>query len=378
MAMLRASQKRAGAERTQPCSRRGISRLHNPALLGMLCPNQRPASKGSMSSRHAISRFSLIESDSQAHLASLAEEVATGLGVRPKTLPCRFLYDEIGSELFEQICDAPEYYLTRAERSILEERAAEIAKCFDGPLTLAELGSGSSSKTRLLIEACLHAHGRLRYVPVDISSEILEASALALLDDYQGLEVRAIATEYREGLQHVRQETERPKLIAWLGSSIGNLTRDEAAAFLRSVRGAMSAHDRVLLGVDLRKGKVELERAYDDAAGVTSRFSLNLLERLNRELDADFNTDAFRHVAEYQEDVGCVHIELQSLRPQQVHIGALNMDVEFATGEGIHTENSFKYSFEEIEKLAASAGLEVSRGWTDANERFSLSLLAPA
>jgi dimethylhistidine N-methyltransferase len=331
-----------------------------------------------MYSRQAISRFSLIESDSEAHLASLAEAVEVGLGGGRKTLPCRFLYDEIGSELFEQICDVPEYYLTRTEHSILEERAAEIANCFDRPLTLAELGSGSSTKTRLLIEACLHAHGRLRYVPVDISSEILEASSLALLDDYQALEVRAIATEYREGLRHVRAETERPKLIAWLGSSIGNLTRDEAAAFLRSVRGAMASCDRVLLGIDLRKDKDELERAYDDAAGLTSRFSLNLLHRLNRELEADFNVDAFRHTAIYHEAEGCVHIELQSLRAQRVHIAALGLDVEFEAGEGIHTENAFKYSYEEIEKLAATAGLATSRGWTDPDERFSLTLLAPA
>lgn len=331
-----------------------------------------------MSPRQAISRFSLIESDSQAHLASLAEEIEAGLGARPKTIPCRFLYDEVGSELFEQICDVPEYYLTRTEHSILAERAAEIADCFDGPLTLAELGSGSSTKTRLLIEACLHAHGSLRYVPVDISSEILEASSLALLDDYQSLEVRAIATEYREGLRHVRKETERPKLIAWLGSSIGNLTRDEAAAFLRSVRSAMSPHDRVLLGIDLRKATHELEAAYDDAVGVTSRFSLNLLHRLNRELDADFDVASFRHSAVYHADEGRVHIELVSERAQRVHIGALDMHFEFAAGEGIHTENSFKYSFEEIEKLSAAAGLQVSRGWTDADERFSLTLLGPA
>jgi dimethylhistidine N-methyltransferase len=331
-----------------------------------------------MASRHAISRFSLIESDSQAHLASLAEEVEAGLCAAPKSIPCRFLYDEEGSELFEQICEVPEYYLTRAESSILSARAREIAACFDGPLTLAELGSGSATKTRLLIEACLQAHGRLRYVPVDISSEILEASSLALLDDYQGLEVRAIATEYREGLRHVSKETERPKLIAWLGSSIGNLTRDEAGAFLRNVRNAMSGRDRVLLGIDLRKSPRELEAAYDDAAGVTSRFSLNLLRRLNRELGANFDLDEFRHSAVYHEDEGRVHIEIVSRRQQQVRIEALALDVTFAAGEGIHTENAFKYSFEEIEKLASAADLTLDRAWTDPDDRFSLSLLAPS
>ncbi|MBW2269688.1 MAG: L-histidine N(alpha)-methyltransferase [Deltaproteobacteria bacterium] len=331
-----------------------------------------------MSSQNAISRFSLIARDSKDHLASFAEAVEAGLQGRPKSIPCRFLYDEEGSQLFEQICEVPEYYLTRAERSILEKRATEIAACFDGPLTLAELGSGNAAKTRLLIEACLHAHGRLRYVPVDISPEILESSSLALLDDYPALEVRAIATEYRASLPHVRADTEYPKLIAWLGSSIGNLTRDEAAAFLHSVRGNMSREDRVLLGIDLRKSPRELEAAYDDAAGVTSRFSLNLLQRLNRELDANFDIGAFRHSAVYCEAEGRVHIEIVSRRAQRVRIDALDMEVEFAADEGIHTENAFKYSAEEIERLAAAADLELDRGWSDVHERFSLNLLAPA
>lgn len=329
-----------------------------------------------MPPRNATARLSIVEADTELHHASLAEAVAEGLARTPKTLPCRFLYDEEGSKLFEEICELPEYYLTRTERAILERYSAEIAARFDGPLTLAELGSGSSSKTRLLIEACLHAHGSLRYVPIDISSEILEDSALALIDDYQALEVRAIAAEYRQGLRHVREETTRPTLIAWLGSSIGNLTRAEATSFLRSVRDAMAPRDRLLVGIDLRKGEQEIEAAYDDAAGVTSRFSLNLLRRINRELDANFDLDGFRHVARYDEADGRVHIEIVSRRAQQVNIAALGQTVSFAAGEGIHTESAYKYSFAEIEALAAGADLRVAERFTDAQERFCLALLA--
>ena len=331
-----------------------------------------------MSSRSATARFSLVEADTDDHLASLADAVAEGLARTPKTLPCRFLYDEEGSKLFEEICDLPEYYLTRTERAILEQHAGEIAQCFDAPLILAELGSGSSSKTRLLIDACLRAHGSLRYVPIDISPEILETSALALIDDYQGLEVRAIAAEYQEGLRHVRGETARPKLIAWLGSSIGNLTREDAAGFLAGVRATMTARDRLLVGVDLRKDRDELEAAYDDAAGVTARFSLNLLRRINRELDADFALDRFRHTAIYDEQDGRVHIEIQSLARQDVSIAALDRVVSFDAGEGIHTESAYKYSYAEIEALARSAGLGLARRFTDPAERFCLAVLAPA
>jgi L-histidine N-alpha-methyltransferase len=322
-------------------------------------------------------RLTLIHPESGAHLASFAEEVESGLTAKPKTLPCRFLYDERGSQLFEEICELPEYYLTRVEHEILHQRAVEIAACFDGPITLCELGSGSSTKTRLLIEALLRAHGRLRYVPVDISRTILEASAGELLDRYDALEILAIASDYQEGLRHVGQHMERPKLVAWLGSSIGNLEREAAAEFLRGVRGVLAPADRMLVGIDLRKDRSVLEAAYDDDAGVTARFSLNLLERMNRELGADFDRAAFRHQAVYREREGCVEIRVVSRRQQRVAIGALDLEVDFEAGEGIHTENAYKYSFEEIDDLAHAAGFAVARRWLDSGCRFSLNLLAP-
>jgi L-histidine N-alpha-methyltransferase len=323
-------------------------------------------------------RLTVIHPESGVHLASFAEEVGNGLTAEPKTLPCRFLYDETGSHLFEEICDLPEYYLTRVEREILRERVGEIAGCFDGPITLCELGSGSSSKTRLLIEALLRAHGRLRYVPVDISRSILEESASELLDRYDALEVVAIASEYQDGLRHVRSHTERPKLVVWLGSSIGNLEREAAQEFLRGVRAVLAPADRMLVGIDLRKQADVLEAAYDDSAGVTARFSLNLLDRMNRELDADFDKDSFRHQAVYKEAEGRVEIRVVSREAQQVAIEALDLEVNFEAGEGIYTEDAYKYSQAEIDELARGSGFSVARRWLDAEDRFSLNLLAPA
>jgi dimethylhistidine N-methyltransferase len=323
----------------------------------------------------ATARFSLIETMAGRDVVSFGEEVASGLSGVPKRLPYRFLYDAAGSQLFEQICDLPEYYLTRAEREILEARADEVAGLFAGPITMAELGSGSSTKTRLLIEAFLRRHGRLRYVPVDISRSMLEASALELLESYGGLEVRAIASEYEAGLRHVSAETQRPKLIVWLGSTMGNLQHEEAIGFLKGVRQSMAPADRMLVGIDLRKDPDALEAAYDDAQGVTARFTLNLLERINRELGGHFDLRHFFHRAVYHEPAGRVAIDLVSTRAQRVAVDELELEFEFAEGEAVHVEDSFKYSAQEIGALTAAAGLGVDRSWQDAAARFSLSLL---
>jgi dimethylhistidine N-methyltransferase len=331
-----------------------------------------------MSARWPSPRYTLIETDRDEQHHGFADAVRAGLSAPPRSIPCRFLYDEAGSRLFEEICRVPEYYLTRVERGILASRAPDIAALFDGPIVLAELGSGNSAKTRLLIEALLHAHGGLRYVPVDVSRSALEESAQALLGSYDGLEVRAIASEYHVGLHHVRRENERPRLVVWLGSSIGNLTREEAAHFLGRVRASLAGRDRMLVGIDLRKDRRTLEAAYDDSAGVTARFSLNLLARINRELGGDFDLRAFRHVAVYHEDEGRVEIRLVSQKRQRVRVRDLDLDLDVAAGEGIHTENAFKYSRGEIDALAAAAGLAVARRWLDAASRFALLLLAPA
>ena len=251
----------------------------------------------------------------------------TGLGAKPFSLPCRFFYDAEGSRLFEAICELPEYYLTRAEHEILTRHADEIAARCPTPLFLAELGSGSATKTRLLIEAFLRHQGSLRYVPVDISQSMLDESAQSLLADYHGLEITAIASEYGDGLRHLGKDTRLPKLIAWLGSNIGNFARADAHHFVAGIRDAMSADDRLLLGVDLRKDERALELAYDDAQGVTARFNKNLLARINRELGGSFDLADWTHRARVVDDGGRVEIGLVCRRSCDVPIAALGQEL---------------------------------------------------
>lgn len=335
------------------------------------------------------SRLELIEIETGAATEDLADAVRSGLSHGNKTLPCRFFYDEEGSRIFEQICDLPEYYPTRTERQILADNADELAALFAEPTVLVELGSGSSTKTRLVIEAFLRRHGELRYVPVDISRSILEESAHDLLARYPELEVTAIAAEYHHGLSKLRtseftQESEHDaghaferKLILWLGSSIGNFSPDAAESFLRRVHQSMGASDRLLVGMDLRKEPRVLERAYDDSDGVTARFNKNLLRRINRELGADFDLESFDHRSVWNDDDGRVEMHLQSKDEQVVAIEDLDMQIRFDKGETIHTECSYKYSLEQIEEMGARSGYRLERQWLDTGERFSVNLFAP-
>ncbi len=322
-------------------------------------------------------RLTLIETPSAGDPAAFARDVAAGLARTPKRLPCRYFYDREGSLLFEAICRLPEYYVPRAEREILERRAPEIAACLPLGAALVELGSGSAAKTRLLIEALLRRQGALRYVPVDVSRSMLEESAFGLLADYPLLQIVAVAAEYEEGLGVLGRAADGPKLILWLGSNIGNLERPEAAAFLRRVRELMTPDDRLLVGIDLRKDRTVLERAYDDAQGVTARFNRNILARINRELGGRFDLDTFRHRAVYDEAAGRVEMYLVSMQAQRVPIERLGLEVTFAAGEAIHTENSYKYAPSEIDALAEAAGLRVEQRWLDGGRRFSDNLLAP-
>jgi L-histidine Nalpha-methyltransferase len=342
-------------------------------------------------------RFSLAVVEPARQAASFAHEVRAGLTTTPKRLPCRFFYDAAGSELFEEICRLPEYYVTRAEHEILAAYADEIATNVPPETILVELGSGSAAKTRLLIEALLRRQATspnvLRYVPVDISRSTLEDSARRLLAAYPRLVVDAVEAEYHDALRYLRSlvgleaggdagipkhgKGGAPKLVLWLGSNVGNLTRDEAAAFLRRVRQTMGQRDRLLIGIDRRKDRTVLEPAYDDAQGVTARFNKNLLARINRELCGQFDLAAFAHRTVYHESEGRIVMELVSHRDQLVHIGALEIDVPFGAGESIHTEDSYKYSDEEIHTLAAAAGFAVARQWYDTKRRFSECLFRP-
>jgi L-histidine N-alpha-methyltransferase len=268
--------------------------------------------------------------------------------------------------------------LTRAEAEILRAHTPALAGQFSGSIALVELGSGSAVKTRVLIEAFLARQRILRYVPIDISPAALAESSGRLLQDYPALEITAVVAEYHKGLGHLRGRHDQPRLILWLGSNVGNFHRDEAAAFLAEVRRTMTAADRLLVGIDLRKDRSILEAAYDDSRGVTAGFNLNLLRRINRELGGHFNPEAFRHRAVYNEQAGRVEMYLDSREDQRVRLDRLDLEVAFAAGEPIHTENSYKYSFAEIEALAAAAGLRVEAQWLDSEKRFSANLLAAA
>jgi dimethylhistidine N-methyltransferase len=309
-----------------------------------------------------------------------AEDVRRGLSARPKRLPPKYFYDELGSQLFDAICLLPEYYLTRAEGDIFARHARDIvAAARDGGarrVTLFELGSGSAAKTRRIIEALLAEQETLTYVPVDISPAALEASAHALLGDYARLSVTAYAADYDSALPRLGESFEDGSraLVLFLGSNVGNFDRAEARDFLRRVREALREGDLLLLGADLKKEPAVLEAAYDDALGVTAAFNLNLLARINRELDADFSLRDFRHVALYDGREGRVEMHLESAREQTVRVGALGLEVGFGAGERLHTENSYKYSPAELSALAAETGFSLARTWLDSGERFSSNL----
>jgi L-histidine Nalpha-methyltransferase len=328
-----------------------------------------------MHSSPADGRFRRITAAAGAIPGDFAADVRAGLTASPKRLECRYFYDAEGSRLFEAICALPEYYLTRTERSILERHAGSIAAACARGAELVELGSGSAVKTRLLIEAFLERDGRARYVPLDISRNALEESAASLLADYPTLRVTAIEAEYFAGLDLLAEEAPGPKLVLWLGSNVGNFDRPAAVAFLRHVRERLAGADRLLIGIDLRKSRAVLEPAYDDAAGVTARFNKNLFARINRELQGDLDLAAFRHVAFYNEGEGRVELHLESQRAQRAHLGALGLNVDFAAGERVHTENSYKYSDSEIEALLDGSGLRLVHQWRDERSWFSVNLL---
>jgi dimethylhistidine N-methyltransferase len=329
---------------------------------------------GAVTAQSKQERLATIVGESALRPDSFADAVRAGLTANPKSLPCRFFYDAEGSRLFEAISELPEYYLTRAGTEIMEARSGEVVAKLPRGATLIELGSGSSTKTRHLIERFLRRDGRLLYIPVDISRSMLEESARALLDEFAGLEIVAVAGEYQEAMAQLRRDFGLPKLILWLGSNIGNLDRPEAVEFLRCLRGLMAAEDRLLVGIDLRKERSLLEAAYDDAQGITARFNKNILARINRELGGEFDLDRFHHRARYEEDAGRVVMHLESAVAQTVPIAALDLAVPFAAGEMIHTENSYKYSPAEIRETAAAAGLRIAEQWFDRKEQFSLNL----
>lgn len=302
----------------------------------------------------------------------LARDALRGLSSRPKSLPPAHFYDAAGSRLFEGITRAPEYYLTRTELGILRRHAAEIVGASVGPVTLVELGSGSSTKTRALIEALLMRQDGLHYVAIDVSRAALLEAAPGLLRDYPVLRVTACVGDYGAGLAWLRKSRVGRILALCLGSSIGNLDDDQAR---RLLRGASGLDCRWILGADLRKDRGVLEAAYNDAAGATARFNLNLLRRINAELGGRFDPSAFRHRAFYDERAGKIEMHLESSRDQEILVEALGRTFRFARGESIHTEDSRKYTLDQIAALAASAGLRLAGRWLDDRSWFSVARL---
>ncbi|HKY27145.1 MAG TPA: L-histidine N(alpha)-methyltransferase [Pyrinomonadaceae bacterium] len=307
--------------------------------------------------------------------AGFAEDVRRGLSSQPKRLSPKYFYDELGSLLFDAICLLPEYYLTRAENEIIERYAEEIATSVDGHVTLLEMGSGSASKTKRIVEALLNNQRDLLFIPVDISASALESSSRILLQSFPRLRIEAYASEYFDALSQLSTNHTGRTLALFLGSNISNFGQAEAPRFLRALRGVLRAGDALLLGADLKKDAAILEPAYDDALGLTAAFNLNLLGRVNRELNGNFDLRSFKHDAFYNEQAGRVEIHIESTRSQTVTIRDLDMSVSFAEGERIHTENSYKYDFSDIARLASGAGFQCTRTWLDSQKRFSSNLL---
>jgi len=338
---------------------------------------------------HNASRSKIVHllepQDSEEHVAGFSRAVSSGLAGQPKSLPWSYFYDEAGSRLFEAICELPEYYLTRTEDAILSRHASDMIdglvgsgqseNCFEP--TIIELGSGSALKTQRLIAAALRRQGRLHYVPIDVSASALEESARRLTRQFPMLKVTGYVADYRRGLERIMSRASGPRLIVFLGSSLGNYDQQAAVELLSMIRQTMRPDDSLLLGTDLAKERSVLEAAYDDSRGVTAAFNLNLLRRINRELGADFAVDSFDHQATYDADRDRVEMHLVSAREQTVTIPAARTVVHFAAGETIHTESSHKYTPETLSDLKTAAGFVEDAAWIDDRGWFRLQRWQP-
>ncbi|MCV2490526.1 L-histidine N(alpha)-methyltransferase [Geodermatophilus sp. YIM 151500] len=303
--------------------------------------------------------------------AELRADALAGLTAAPKQLPPRWFYDERGSALFDEITRLPEYYPTRAERAVLAERAGEIAAA-SGAEVLVELGSGTSEKTRLLLDALRDAGTLRRFVPCDVDPSVLRAAGEAISAEYPGVEVQAVVGDFTRHLRELPRGGRR--LVAFLGSTIGNLEPGPRAEFLADVAATLAPGDSFLLGTDLVKDVDRLLAAYDDAAGVTAAFNRNVLAVLNRELGASFDLALFEHVAHWDAEDEWIEMRLRSRVEQVVHVAALDLDVPFAAGEEMRTEVSAKFRRERVAEELTAAGLTTTRWWTDPAGDFGVSL----
>jgi L-histidine Nalpha-methyltransferase len=306
----------------------------------------------------------------------IASAVCEGLLSRPKWLPSWLFYDAAGSQLFNQITELPEYYLTRTERAIFAARAEEIIglAAETDALRLVELGAGSADKTRLLLTAAVNRQDTVFYEPVDVSASALEEAQERIEREIPGVLVTPRVEDYTKGLELDSASFGERRLVLYIGSSIGNFEPDKAKALLKNVRAALAPGDSLLLGVDLAKEEATLLAAYDDAAGVTAAFNLNLLTRLNRELGANFDEEAFAHRSVWNAAESRIEMHLVSRKRQKVRIPALDVKIDFAPGESIHTENSYKYRPGQPEALLSEAGFTPAATWMDSQQRFAVCL----
>jgi dimethylhistidine N-methyltransferase len=304
---------------------------------------------------------------------SFARDVIAGLTAKPKTLPPKYFYDEAGAKLFEQITELPEYYPTRTELSILHERAADIARLLREHTALIEFGSGSSRKARILIDA---APAIAAYVPVDISSEMLAQEAADLQRDHQQLEVFPVDADFTKPFALPAKVASLPRVGFFPGSTIGNFEPHDSSAFMRHAARMLGAGSHLIIGIDLIKDPAILNAAYEDSQGVTAKFNLNLLARINRELGADFDLDGFCHQAFYNSERRRIEMHLASRKRQKVRIGG--RVIEFRIGETIHTENSYKFTVEAFGALARGSGWTPVAAWSDPQNYFSVQVLGAA
>lgn len=306
---------------------------------------------------------------------SFAEEIAFSLNQDSKFINPKFFYDKKGSNLFESICVVPEYYPTRTEISILKKMEHDLPSHLDENVRLVELGSGASVKTRLILDVFTKLQAKTEYFPIDIS-EILTESSEQLLNDYPTLNITGIIDTYEGGLEFLQNYDDKKNLIIFLGSSFGNFSPDDGKIFFKKIFSTMKQGDLFLIGLDLVKDKKILESAYDDSQGVTAKFNLNVLSRINDELDADFVIDNFLHYSVYNENDQRIEMNLKSLISQSVIIKKSNLSLNLDEGELIHTEYSHKYNLSQIETLLRDVGFEIKNMWLDDKKYFSLTLVS--
>ncbi|MEP6849798.1 MAG: L-histidine N(alpha)-methyltransferase [Acidobacteriota bacterium] len=322
-----------------------------------------------------------MQSTPTPELTQFAADVLRGLTSTPRSLSSKYFYDDEGSRLFQEIMKLPEYYLTGCESEIFEDQANDIFKAFangDNAFDLIELGAGDGTKTAVLVEHFLEQHSDIFYSPIDISQEALDALSSKFTTEFPSLKMEARRGDYFKILKSLKNGGERRKVLLFLGSNIGNFSREQAVDFFRQLRGVMNDNDLLFVGFDLQKDPHVIVQAYDDKQGVTAAFNLNLLKRINRELNADFDLDKFSHYAIYRPVECAARSFLISRENQRVHIGALGRDFEFEQWEAIFMEISQKYSPLMIAELAGDAGFEIKRNFCDSKSYYCDSLWRPA